>query len=68
MGSLDVVGIGNAIVDAVAEADDALLADEGLPKGSMTLIDAARARALRIRAWARRSRSAAAPPPTPWWA
>ena len=48
MGSLDVVGIGNAIVDAVAEADDALLADEGLPKGSMTLIDAARARALRM--------------------
>ena len=50
MGSqLDVVGIGNAIVDAVAEADDALLADEGLPKGSMTLIDAARADALRPR-------------------
>ena len=48
MGSLDVVGIGNAIVDAVAEADNALLADEGLPKGSMTLIDAARARALRM--------------------
>ena len=49
MGSLDVVGIGNAIVDSVAEADDALLADEGLPKGSMTLIDAARADALRAR-------------------
>ena len=48
MGPLDVVGIGNAIVDAVAEADDALLAVEGLPKGSMTLIDAARARALRM--------------------
>ena len=50
MGSqLDVIGIGNAIVDAVAEADDALLAEEDLPKGSMTLIDAARARALRKR-------------------
>ncbi|MDD9991752.1 MAG: adenosine kinase [Rhodospirillales bacterium] len=49
MRSLDVVGIGNAIVDAVAEADDALLADEDLPKGSMTLIDAERARALRPR-------------------
>ena len=37
MGSrLDVVGIGNAIVDVVAEADDTLLAEEGLPKGSMT--------------------------------
>ena len=32
MGSLDVVGIGNAIVDVVAEADDALLAEEGLPR------------------------------------
>ena len=49
MGTLDVVGIGNAIVDAVAEADDALLAEEDLPKGSMTLIDAARAHALRGR-------------------
>lgn len=49
MGSLDVVGIGNAIVDAVAEADDALLAEEDLTKGSMTLIDAARAAALRGR-------------------
>ena len=46
---LDVVGIGNAIVDAVAQADDALLADEDLSKGSMTLIDAARANALRAR-------------------
>ena len=49
MRSLDVVGIGNAIVDAVAEADDALLAEEGLPKGSMTLIDADRATVLRGR-------------------
>ena len=49
MGSLDVVGIGNAIVDAVAVASDALLAEEDLPKGSMTLIDAARADALRAR-------------------
>ena len=49
MGALDVVGIGNAIVDAVAEADDSLLAKEDLPKGSMTLIDGARADALRTR-------------------
>ena len=50
MGSqLDVVGIGNAIVDVVAQADDALLAEEDLPKGSMTLIDAARADTLRAR-------------------
>lgn len=38
-----VVGIGNAIVDVIAEADDALLAREGLVKGTMALIDAARA-------------------------
>lgn len=43
---LDVVGIGNAIVDVIARADDALLAREGLAKGSMQLIDAARAEAL----------------------
>ena len=49
MGSLDVVGIGNAIVDTVAEADDSLLAREDLPKGSMNLIDGARADALRAR-------------------
>ncbi len=43
---LDVVGIGNAIVDVVANADDAFLAEQGLAKGTMTLIDAARADAL----------------------
>jgi len=41
--SLDVVGIGNAIVDVIAHADEAFLAAEGLAKGAMTLIDAARA-------------------------
>jgi sugar/nucleoside kinase (ribokinase family) len=44
--SLDVVGIGNAIVDVIAHADDAFLAREGLVKGTMTLIDAPRAEAL----------------------
>lgn len=39
----DVVAIGNAIVDILAHADDALLAERGLPKGSMTLVDAATA-------------------------
>ena len=39
--ALDVVGIGNAIVDVIAQADDAFLAREGLAKGSMQLIDAA---------------------------
>ena len=39
----DVVGIGNAMVDILAHADDSFLADHGLTKGAMTLIDAARA-------------------------
>lgn len=38
----DVVGIGNAIVDVVAEADDALLERLDLAKGTMTLVDEAR--------------------------
>ena len=42
----DVVGIGNAIVDVIAHADDAFLAREGLVKGTMTLVDAPRAEAL----------------------
>src|SRR5438132_9507449 len=44
--TIDVVGIGNAIVDVIAHADDAFLAKETLVKGTMTLIDAARAEAL----------------------
>ena len=43
---LDVVGIGNAIVDVLSHADDDLLIRHGLNKGAMTLIDAARADAL----------------------
>ena len=43
---IDVVGIGNAIVDVIAHADEAFLEREGLAKGAMTLIDAARAEAL----------------------
>lgn len=39
----DVAGIGNALVDVIANADDAFLAAEGIQKGGMTLIDAARA-------------------------
>jgi sugar/nucleoside kinase (ribokinase family) len=41
--TLDVAGIGNAIVDVIAHADEAFLAGEGFAKGAMTLIDAARA-------------------------
>jgi sugar/nucleoside kinase (ribokinase family) len=47
--ALDVVGIGNAIVDVIAHADDGFLGREGLAKGAMTLIDAARAEALYAR-------------------
>ena len=43
---IDVVGIGNAIVDVIAHADEPFLAAEGLAKGTMTLIDADRAEAL----------------------
>ena len=39
----DVLGLGNAIVDVIARADDDLLVRESLHKGSMTLIDEARA-------------------------
>ncbi|PWR20687.1 adenosine kinase [Zavarzinia compransoris] len=42
----DVLGIGNAIVDVLAPADEAFLDREGLVKGSMTLIDAAQAEGL----------------------
>src|SRR5690349_24162725 len=43
---LDVVGVGNAIVDVLAQASDEFLAKNGLAKGSMTLIDEARAEQL----------------------
>jgi sugar/nucleoside kinase (ribokinase family) len=47
--TIDVAGIGNAIVDVIAHADESLLAEEGLAKGSMTLIDPPRAEALYAR-------------------
>ncbi|MGV3731092.1 MAG: adenosine kinase [Sphingopyxis sp.] len=42
----DVVAIGNAIVDVIARADDALIEAEGLTKGSMRLIDGVEAERL----------------------
>ena len=39
----DVVGIGNAMVDILASADEAFLAEHGLAKGGMTLVDASQA-------------------------
>ena len=40
---LDVLAIGNAIVDVIADADDALIEREGMAKGTMRLIDEAEA-------------------------
>src|SRR5579875_3788132 len=42
----DVVGIGNAIVDVLAHAEDAILEKLGLVKGAMTLVDASAAETL----------------------
>src|SRR5574339_724143 len=39
----DVLCIGNAIVDVIADTDDAFLSKQGLHKGSMRLIDEAEA-------------------------
>ncbi len=46
MKSLDVVGIGNAIVDVLTHEDDAFLARHRLAKGAMTLVDEATAEGL----------------------
>jgi fructokinase len=42
----DILGIGNAIVDVVAAADDAFLSRHDMRKGGMALIDAATAEAI----------------------
>ena len=42
----DVLGIGNAIVDVIANADEAFLDAHGMPKAAMTLIDEDRAEAI----------------------
>ena len=44
--AFDVLGIGNAIVDVISRADDAFLSQHGLVKGSMMLVDEARAEKL----------------------
>jgi sugar/nucleoside kinase (ribokinase family) len=44
--AFDVLGIGNAIVDVIARADDTFLTKHTLTKGSMMLIDEARAETL----------------------
>ncbi len=47
--TLDIIAIGNALVDVLSPADDAFLAAEGLSKGAMQLIDAERATSLYAR-------------------
>ena len=42
----DVLGIGNAIVDVIARAEDDFLVKQGMHKGAMALIDEARAQAI----------------------
>lgn len=42
----DVLGIGNAIVDVIAQTDDAFLAAQDVAKGAMILIDEPRAQSL----------------------
>jgi sugar/nucleoside kinase (ribokinase family) len=42
----DVIGIGNAIVDIIARAEEDFLLMQGMNKGAMTLIDEARAQAI----------------------
>ena len=44
--SLDVVGIGNAIVDVLVQAEDQFLSDHNLSKGSMALVDEDQAKSL----------------------
>ena len=44
--TLDVVGIGNALVDVLSHEDESFVAELGLVKGSMTLVEMDRAQAL----------------------
>jgi len=44
--TIDVVGIGNAIVDVLAQANESFIVAEKLAKGTMALIDESRAHAL----------------------
>ena len=44
--TLDVVGIGNAIVDVLVQTEEAFLANHALTKGTMALVDEAQAERL----------------------
>jgi sugar/nucleoside kinase (ribokinase family) len=47
--AVDVTGVGNAIVDVLGQASDSFLVENGLTKGTMALIDEARAAELYTR-------------------
>ena len=47
--TVDVLGIGNAIVDVVSQADDGVITELGLERGAMTLIDEGRSEELYAR-------------------
>ena len=53
MADLDVVGIGNALVDVLCQEGEDFLAAQGLIKGAMQLVDEPRARELYRRAIAK---------------
>lgn len=44
--TIDVIGIGNAIVDVLSYCEDAFLEKESISKGTMTLVDEVRSKAL----------------------
>lgn len=46
MSRLDLVAVGNAVVDVIARTDDAFIAAQGIVRGAMNLIDAERAETL----------------------
>ena len=41
-----IFGLGNAIVDVEVNVEDSILADQGLPKGQLTLVDSQQVSAL----------------------
>lgn len=46
MNPVEVLGVGNAIVDVLSHASDRFLVEQGISKGTMTLVDADRAKAI----------------------
>ena len=63
--SLDVVGIGNAIVDVLVQTEDQFLSDHNLSKGSMALVDEDQAKAFTKPA-VQVSKPPEVQPPTHW--